>query len=277
MNEHTPEKDTPENDISKYYEPEYDELGFIKSRINLPDDINAWLNEPDFFESAFLEPEHKEPEHKEPEQNESKQNEPELDIPEQNEQEEKEGKTERVRMELYDWLQCVVTAIICGVLIFVLVGRTIGVDGRSMLQTLRHNDRVVISNLFYTPANGDIVVFQSPSEQFAFPLVKRVIAVAGQTVSIDFDTGSVYIDGNQIDEPYISSSTVNKHDFTEPVTVPVGFIFVMGDNRGSSTDSRDNVVGLVDTRYILGKVLFILIPGSDDNGNRDWSRFGVTA
>jgi len=74
-----------------------------------------------------------------------------------------EGKTTRIRMELYDWLQCIVTAIICGVLIFVFVGRTIGVDGRSMIQTLRHNDRVVITNFFYSPGNGDIVVFRSPS------------------------------------------------------------------------------------------------------------------
>jgi len=202
--------------------------------------------------------------------------EPEIEEPDSEEPDVSDNKTARVRMELYDWLQCVVTAIICGVLIFVLAGRTIGVDGRSMLKTLQHNDRVVISNLFYTPGNGDIVVFQSPSEQFAFPLVKRVIAIAGQTVSIDFDTGSVFIDGVMIDEPYISSMTTNRHDFHEPVTVPGGYVFVMGDNRGSSTDSRDNVVGLVDTRYILGKVLFILIPGMDESGERDWSRFGAT-
>jgi len=212
-----------------------------------------------------------------PEIDESQNDTPENETPQGDEPDVNEGKTERVRMELYDWLQCIVTAIICGVLIFVFAGRTIGVDGRSMLQTLHHNDRVVISNLFYTPGNGDIVVFQSPSDQFAFPLVKRVIAIAGQTVSIDFGSGSVFIDGILIDEPYISSDTIDKHNFNEPVTVPNGYVFVMGDNRGSSTDSRDNVVGLVDTRYILGKVLFILIPGMDDNGNRDWSRFGATA
>ena len=190
---------------------------------------------------------------------------------------EEENKAVRVRMELYDWLQCVVTAIICGVVLFVFFGRTIGVDGRSMMQTLQDNDRVVISNLFYTPGNGDIVVFRSPSEQFAFPLVKRVIAVADQTVDIDFDTGSVYVDGTLLNEPYIYAMTTSRHDFNGPVTVPKGFIFVMGDNRNSSTDSRSNVVGLVDTRYILGKVLFVLIPGLDDTGNRDWSRFGPAA
>jgi len=183
----------------------------------------------------------------------------------------------RVRMELYDWLQCIVTAIICGVLIFVFIGRTIGVDGRSMLQTLKDSDRVVISNLFYTPQNGDIVVFQSPSDLFEYPLVKRVIATAGQTVDIDFEKGDVFVDGTLLNEPYINARTTSMHDFREPVTVPRGFVFVMGDNRNSSTDSRDNSVGLVDTRYILGKVLFILIPGPDDTGNRDWSRFGPAA
>jgi len=191
-------------------------------------------------------------------------------------EEKNEDASFRVRMELYDWLQCIVTAIICGVLIFVFLGRTISVDGRSMQQTLQHNDRVIMSNLFYTPANGDIVVFRSPAEQFDYPLVKRVIAIEGQIVDIDFSTGDVYVDGNLIDEPYIHTMTTSRHDFHEPLIVPKGHVFVMGDNRNSSTDSRDNVVGPVDTRYILGKVLFVLIPGSDEYGNRDWSRFGFT-
>jgi len=188
-----------------------------------------------------------------------------------------DDKAARVKMELYDWLQCIVTAIICGVLIFVFFGRTIGVDGRSMLQTLKHNDRVVISNIFYTPKNGDIVVFQSPADQFEHPLVKRVIATANQTIDINFDNGNVFVDGVLLNEPYINTPTTSMHDFREPITIPRGFVFVMGDNRNSSTDSRDNVVGLVDTRYILGKVLFILIPGVEDDGNRDWNRFGVTS
>jgi len=192
-------------------------------------------------------------------------------------QTESDAKKDRVRMELYDWLQCIVTAIICGVLIFVFLGRTIGVDGRSMIQTLHHSDRVIISNLLYTPDNGDIIVFQSPSEQFEFPLVKRVIAKANQTVNIDFEIGNVYVDGVVLSEPYISAITTSRHDFNEPVTVPPGFVFVMGDNRNSSTDSRDNVVGLVDTRYILGKVLFVLIPGANEYGDRDWNRFGLVA
>ena len=183
----------------------------------------------------------------------------------------------RVRMELYDWIQCVVTAIICGVLIFVFVGRTIGVDGRSMLQTLHHNDRVIITNIFYTPANGDIIVFQSPADQFEFPLVKRVIAIENQVIDIDFESGNVYVNNILLNEPYIAAATTAQNDFAGPLIIPPGFVFVLGDNRNSSTDSRDSVVGLVDTRYILGKVLLVLIPGADDFGHRDWSRFGFVS
>ena len=183
----------------------------------------------------------------------------------------------KARMELYDWLQCIVSAIICGIFIFVFVGRTIGVDGRSMVQTLHDKDRVIMTNLFYTPRNGDIVVFQAHSDSFGgTPLVKRIIAIAGQTIDIDFETGDVFIDGAVISEPYINEITHNRHNFSGPMTIPDGFVFVMGDNRNGSTDSRDSKVGLVDTRYILGRVLFIAIPGADDMNQRDWRRIGLT-
>ena len=191
--------------------------------------------------------------------------------------EDEDGKEDasKVRMELYDWLQCIVSAIICGIFIFVFVGRTISVDGRSMLDTLHDNDRVIMTNLFYAPKNGDIVVFRSPADMFGgTPLVKRVIAIAGQEVNINFDTGEVFVNGNLLDEPYIREITTNRIDFAGPVTVPEGYIFVMGDNRNSSSDSRDSRVGFVDTRYILGKVLLIAIPGEDETTPRDWGRFG---
>jgi signal peptidase I len=177
------------------------------------------------------------------------------------------------KMELYDWLQCVVSAILCGILIFVFVGRVIGVDGNSMLGTLRDKDKVIMTNLFYTPKYGDIVVIKT--ETFGeTPLVKRVIATGGQTIDINFETGEVSIDGRVIVEDYIRELTTEKLDFNGPVTVPKGFIFVMGDNRNASTDSRDELVGLVDTRQILGKVLFVLIPGPDEDGSRSWNRIG---
>ena len=189
-----------------------------------------------------------------------------------------EEKADKARMEIYDWLQCVVSAIICGIFIFVFIGRTIGVDGRSMMDTLHDNDRVIMTNLFYTPKKGDIVVFQAPAKSFGgTPLVKRVIAVGGQTVDIDFKTGEVFVDGVVQDEPYIYEPTRNRIDFQGEITVPEGHIFVMGDNRNNSTDSRSNSVGLIDTRQILGKVMFVLIPGTDDDGGRDWSRFGLVS
>jgi len=187
-----------------------------------------------------------------------------------------DGEIGKVRMELYDWLQCIVSAIICGLFLFIFLGRTIGVDGRSMLQTLHNKDRVIMSNLFYSPKYGDIIVFQPQTDSFGgTPLVKRVIAVAGQTVDINFDTGDVFIDGVALDEPYINEPTHSRINFMGPVTVPEGHVFVMGDNRNSSSDSRDDRVGMVDTRYVLGKVLFILMPGADKETPRDWSRIGV--
>ena len=181
------------------------------------------------------------------------------------------------KMELYDWLQCIVAAIICGIFIFVFIGRTIGVEGDSMRQTLHWYDRVIMFSLFYTPKNGDIVIFRLPSEHFNAPLVKRVIAVEGQTVDINFETGDVYVDGVILIEPYINELTKSRLNFRGPVTVPEGHVFVMGDNRNNSSDSRDSRVGMVDTRYILGKVLFVAIPGGDSHERRDWSRFGPIA
>ena len=188
-----------------------------------------------------------------------------------------EEEISKTRMELYDWLQCVVSAVIFGIFIFVFVGRTIGVDGASMMNTLHDRDRVIMSNLFYAPNNGDIVVFQSPSEAFGgTPLVKRVIAVAGQSIDINFESGDVFIDGVVIYEPYIMERThYNRHRFQGPVTVPYGYVFVMGDNRNSSTDSRDPKVGMVDTRHILGRVHFIAIPGQDEFTPRNWGRMGI--
>ena len=195
--------------------------------------------------------------------------------PESEAEPESESEQNKTRMELYDWLQCIVSAIICGIFIFVFVGRTIGVDGSSMMKTLHNNDRVIMSNLFYTPKQGDIVVFQTSTDSFGgTPLVKRVIAVAGQTIDIDFQSGDVYIDGIVKYEPYINEPTHSRINFVGPVTVPEGFIFVMGDNRNHSSDSRDARVGLVDTRYILGRVLLVAIPGADEESPRDWSRFG---
>ena len=94
------------------------------------------------------------------------------------------------------------------------------------------------------------------------PIVKRVIATEGQTVDIDFEEGVVYVDGVALDEPYVNSTTNERENFTEPVTVPEGCVFVMGDNRNRSTDSRSAAIGCVDTRYIIGKAPSSGIPAT---------------
>ena len=186
------------------------------------------------------------------------------------------SRADKARMEFYDWLQCIISAIICGIFIFVFIGRTIGVEGDSMRDTLYWYDRVVMTNLFYTPKNGDIVIFSPPTDAFGdTPLVKRIIAIEGQTIDINFDTGDVIVDGIVLNEPYIKELTRNRIHFSGKATVPAGHVFVMGDNRNASSDSRDDRVGMVDTRYIIGKVLFVAIPGGNANSPRDWSRFGV--
>ena len=183
-------------------------------------------------------------------------------------------KVSKIRMEAFDWLQTLLTALLIAVLLFVFVGRMINVSGSSMEGTLLNGDQVIVSNLFYTPRNGDIIIFYSPHPRFEDPLVKRVIGTPGQVVDIDFETGNVYIDGVVIYEPYINELTTARIDFDGPVTVPEGYVFVLGDNRNRTADSRSNEIGFVDDRYILGRVLMVLIPGTERDGTRDWSRIG---
>ncbi len=161
--------------------------------------------------------------------------------------------------ETLDWIQCIVSALVVCILVFTFAFRVVGVIGSSMVPTLEERDRLVISKLFYTPKRGDIVVLRK-QEFKDEPLVKRVIATEGETIDIDFTEGIVYVDGVALDEPYVNALVHEPEDFTEPVTVPEGCVFVMGDNRNKSTDSRCAVIGCVDTRLILGKADFRLMP-----------------
>ncbi|MBR5519437.1 MAG: signal peptidase I [Clostridia bacterium] len=161
---------------------------------------------------------------------------------------------------LYDWADALVYALIVIVLLFTLAFRMTGVVGGSMQPTLYEGDKLIISNLFYEPEPGDIVVVTKQSFR-SEPIVKRVIAVAGQTVNIDQTTGEVYIDGVLQKEDYVNEVvTYEFGDMEFPVYVEEGHIFVMGDNRNHSTDSRMTEVGLIDTRMVLGKVLFRVFP-----------------
>ena len=167
-----------------------------------------------------------------------------------------------MRAEVYDWLQCVVSALLFCVIMFVFFARMIGVIGTSMVPTLQDEDKIFISNLFYTPKQGDVVVFRKESFRYD-PLVKRIIATAGQTLDIDFERGIVSVDGVELQEDYIKDLTTRRLNFSGPVTVPEGYVFVMGDNRDNSTDSRDTRIGLVDERLIMGKVYFVVLPFSN--------------
>ncbi|MBP3484844.1 MAG: signal peptidase I [Oscillospiraceae bacterium] len=163
------------------------------------------------------------------------------------------------RGEVYEWIQCLAFALIFCVIVFVFFFRLVDVVGDSMNPTLENADKMLVSDLFYKPKQGDIVIFRK-DEYKSEALVKRVIATEGQTVEIDFNKGRVYVDGVLLDEPYIAEPTINQIDFTGVQVVPEGCVFVMGDNRNESTDSRDSRIGMVDERLIIGKVLFTVFP-----------------
>lgn len=159
--------------------------------------------------------------------------------------------------KLLEFTEIVVTAILITVMIFVFVFRTVGVRGESMINTLQNDDRLIVTHLFYTPKQGDIVVLELP-ELFDTPIIKRVIATGGQTVNI-LDDGTVEVDGQVLQEDYIHDLTSPKNgEF--PLEVPEGYVFVMGDNRVDSRDSRD--FGCVDEHHILGKAVLRIYPAS---------------
>lgn len=163
---------------------------------------------------------------------------------------------------IYDFVSVIATAVVAVAFAFIFIFRTVGVVGSSMYPTLENSDRIILSAFTFSPENGDIVVTCQPNESPAIEdvLVKRVIATEGQTVDIDFNKGIVYVDGEALDEPYVNEPTRDREDFDEPVTVPEGYVFVMGDNRNYSTDSRDNRIGLIREEYILGEALFRMMP-----------------
>ena len=168
-------------------------------------------------------------------------------------------KEKKKKSETFDWLQCIVAALVICVLIFVFAFRVVGVEGGSMEDTLIEGDKLIITKLFFEPEYGDIVVLRKDTFSTK-PIVKRIIATEGQVVEIDFDLGIVYVDGNALEEPYTKTPTNSRQDFIRRVEVPEGCVFVMGDNRNRSTDSRTDTIGCVDTRYILGEVVLRLLP-----------------
>jgi signal peptidase I len=170
------------------------------------------------------------------------------------------GESNSFVLAIFDWLEVVVLSAAFALILFTFVMRMAVVDGNSMNHTLHDKEVLIISDLMYTPDNGDIIVFSSPN--YPEPIVKRVIATEGQVVDIDFETWTVTVDGKKVSEEYVNRvpGSMNRSDMEFPLTVPEGKVFVMGDNRNDSLDSRNSRIGFVDERYILGEVKIRLFP-----------------
>ncbi len=165
---------------------------------------------------------------------------------------------------LYEAFEELCYVVVLVILLFMFVGRMATVAGGSMLNTLHDADRIIMTNLFYTPERLDVVVIDKEEGYYADELIiKRIIAMEGETVHIDFDTWTVTIDGKVLDEPYVKREygSMDREDMmTNTFTVPEGCYFVMGDNRNGSTDSRSDLVGFVKESEILGHAVFRLFP-----------------
>lgn len=174
--------------------------------------------------------------------------------------EEQQNRREYKQPFLYDFVSIVCSALIVIMVVFTFFVRFVGVVGDSMNPTLYENDWLLVRAI--NPKGyeyGDIIISTQPNA-FNEPIVKRVIATGGQRVDIDFETGDVFVDGKLLEEDYIAERTTTQQDVQFPVTVPEGCIFAMGDNRNDSTDSRSSAIGMIDERYVIGKVLFRVLP-----------------
>lgn len=177
------------------------------------------------------------------------------------EQQEKTEKKKSSLREAVEYAESLAVVFVVMLLIFTFIARPATVDGESMMPTLQNGERLLISNLFYEPTAGDIVVLCGEADrEEGKNLIKRIIATEGQTIDIDFEAGEVYVDGQKLDEPYILEPTYLDEGTEFPLTVPEGEIFVMGDNRNGSRDSRSLTVGTVKEEYIVGRVLFRFFP-----------------
>ena len=178
----------------------------------------------------------------------------------------------------YEWIRALLGVAVSVILVFTFAVRIVSVSGESMRETLQDQDMLVVLNNWLCGGyeQGDIVILQRDDFYGGEPIVKRVIATEGQTVDIDFDAGVVYVDGTALEEPYTREPTWTQEGTEFPLTVPEGCVFVMGDNRNDSDDSRDSALGPVDTRCVLGRALLLAVPGpTADTEQRDWSRVGI--
>lgn len=177
---------------------------------------------------------------------------------------------------IYEYLETFCYALALMMVLLLFAFRLVTVDGASMQHTLHDSDKLIISNLFYTPETGDIVVINPESHSDSQePIIKRVIATEGQTVYIDYQNWEVYVDGVKLDEPYIEPMRNEEKvifgvdvgmdgtdvpKYRDEFTVGDGMVFVMGDNRNNSRDSRSSLYGEMSVNRILGRVVIRLTP-----------------
>ncbi len=179
--------------------------------------------------------------------------------------------------EVLDWFDTVITSIVAIIVIFAVFTRLSTVDGGSMKPTLQNAERLMITDFFYSPEHNDIVViwtdglYNDQTDEWGKAIVKRVIGIPGDTISIDIAEGAVYRNDEKLpqevkdgilyeDGHSINDYTAVKWDMPDSVTVPEGYVFVMGDNRNDSVDSRDDRVGLVNMNNIIGKAYLRVAP-----------------
>lgn len=166
-------------------------------------------------------------------------------------------KEKSVKKEILEWILSILIAFVIAFVIRQFIFTVVKVEGASMEPTLHNADRLIVWRLAYTPDNEDIIVLHQEGN---LPFIKRIIATEGQEINIDYRTHKVYVDGEELTETYIKEPTALMGDVTFPVVVPEGHVFVMGDNRNNSRDSRFSSVGMVAREDVLGKAVLRFFP-----------------
>ena len=188
------------------------------------------------------------------------------------------GEQESLAKSILTYMHDLIYMIAVIMVVFLLLFRVVIVSGSSMYSTLWDGDWLLLlgNGIYQNPEYGDIIVARKDSFNNGEAIIKRVIATEGQTVDIDFEAGIVYVDGVALEEDYTYTLTTHREGMEFPLTVTEGCIFVMGDNRDDSKDSRHPDIGLIDTRQVLGRALFLIFPGTGELGlARDFDRIGV--